>query len=108
LPTAEVERLIRTALADLSEPRVMADLGGKVAQSYTTGRNDQIDVMKDEFDAYFYSAVMDLNTCEPCAALDGAEHNYGDETFDTPNANCDGGIDRCRCVTIAVARDAAA
>jgi len=47
-----------------------------------------------------YSAILDQNTCSPCAALDGREFAVGSSDYDRympPYSGCEGG-DRCRCV----------
>lgn len=104
-PRAEAE--VMRALDALSLPKVAADLAGAVTRAYTTGRNEQIDAMRDVFDSYYYSAVMDSGTCHECMARDGQEHELDDPNYATPSPYCDGG-DRCRCITIAVVRGAEA
>jgi hypothetical protein len=101
------EIAVRDALNALSVPVQVANLGGAVNQSYTNGRNEQAASMRGETETAFYSAIMDEGTCGPCEALDGEEHDPGDEAFATPNPECEGDW-RCRCITIYVFREEAA
>jgi hypothetical protein len=107
MPARDVERSVFTALTDLSEPTVKADLAGVIAQTFINGRNEQALSMRSDLETAYYSAIMDQNTCDTCAAFDGAEHDPEDATFSTPNPNCEGG-NRCRCVTIYIFRQQAA
>jgi phage gp29-like protein len=73
-------------------------------EAFADGRTSGFEEHADEIDRYYYSALLDLNTCENCAAADGADGKTLDEIPDCPNPDCDGG-DRCRCVQIAVFKD---
>ena len=59
---------------------------------------------RDEIASYIYSALLDVNTCEACAAADGQESESEDGIPAVPNPDCDGG-DKCRCVVVAVFKD---
>jgi len=98
---------VTSALQDLSIPSLQADLAGMIGTQFNNGRNEQALALQDEIETAFYSAVLDSNTCGPCFALDGEEHEVGDSEFSTPNPDCDGG-DRCRCITVYVFREVAA
>jgi truncated hemoglobin YjbI len=63
--------------------------------AYQVGRADaaaELEVKKT-----FYSAVMDSNTCDNCAEVDGAEVLDGLPA--APNPQCDG-ASRCRCIHV--------
>lgn len=107
LSQADTTERVMDALKALSEPSAIAELAGTITRAYQNGRNEQAKAMRDQIDTAYYSAVMDQGTCPSCAALDGAEHDLGDSTYDTPNMNCDW-PPNCRCITVYVARDQAA
>lgn len=100
----EQARFVQRALDKLSEAVQLSGLAGTITQAFTNGRNEQALSMKDQVEAAYYSAIMDDNTCEMCAPLDGAEHAMDDETFTTPNPDCLGG-ERCRCITVYVFKE---
>lgn len=60
------------------------------------GRSDEAERRSDEWDRVEYSALLDQNVCEPCAAEDGKTGNSEDDLQPTPNPECLGG-DYCRC-----------
>lgn len=66
------------------------------------GRSAEMADRKDEIDRYEYSAILDVNTCDPCAADDGETATSLDELTDTPNPDC-AGFDSCRCFRVAIA-----
>jgi hypothetical protein len=47
------------------------------------------------------SPLLDINTCENCAAADEATGPTPGDIPDIPNPDCDG-ADRCRCVHVYV------
>lgn len=107
-PTAaEQLATVTAALHDLSEAVQMANLSGLSNRTFINGRDEQADAMSSQIEEEFYSSIMDVNTCDPCAALDQASQEAGGSDFSTPNPDCEGG-DRCRCVTIYVWREQAA
>lgn len=63
------------------------------------GRSDEAESRKDEWDRVEYSALLDQNVCEPCAAEDGKTASNEDDLEDTPNPDCLGG-DMCRCFLV--------
>lgn len=108
LPPAEIEAAVRTALGPpptgrLSEKVVQADLGGKVVQTFTTGRVEQVKAMAEEVTAVFYSAMMDSSTCEVCVSWDGTDVTDRYQSV-LPNPACLGSRGRCRCEPVAVFR----
>jgi phage gp29-like protein len=72
-------------------------------EAFSAGRDDGFEDYADEIDHFIYSALLDINTCENCAAADGAEGS-ADEVPSVPNEDCGGG-DKCRCVLVAVFKD---
>jgi hypothetical protein len=60
------------------------------------GRSDEAEARSDEWERVEYSALLDQNVCEPCAAEDGQTANSEDDLQPTPNPDCLGG-DYCRC-----------
>ena len=77
-----------------------------VNSAYGMGRNEivAIAVAAGLVEKRFYSAMLDTNTCDVCARMDGAR--YSETHFVTPNPNCFGatysksGGNPCRCMTI--------
>lgn len=66
------------------------------------GRSREMEDRRDDIDRYEYSAILDANTDEACAAADGETAPNEDELPDAPNPDCDGG-DYCRCFHVAIA-----
>jgi hypothetical protein len=60
------------------------------------GRSDEAEARSDEWERVEYSALLDQNVCEPCAAEDGQTANSEDDLQPAPNPDCLGG-DWCRC-----------
>jgi hypothetical protein len=60
------------------------------------GRSDEAESRSDEWERVEYSALLDQNVCEPCAAEDGQTANSEDDLQPSPNPDCLGG-DWCRC-----------
>ena len=73
-------------------------------EAFADGRADGYEEHADEIAAAIYSALLDMSTCENCAAADGQEGATPADIIDVPNPDCDGG-DRCRCVHVFVFRD---
>lgn len=63
------------------------------------GRSDEAESRSDEWERVEYSALLDQNVCEPCAAEDGKEASNEADLTSTPNPDCAGG-DWCRCFHI--------
>jgi len=79
--------------------RAAAELAHKVI---AFGRADEMRNRSDEIGRYEYSALLDVNTCEPCAALDGTTAQSMDELPEVPLQDCLGGA-MCRCFIVAIA-----
>lgn len=105
LSQVEKRQRIYEAIMGLSENVIQNELAGGLIRAFGTGRNDQAEAMGEEISSAFYSAVMDDNTCGPCALLDGDQHELGDPAYQAPNPDCLGGAN-CRCVTVYVFREA--
>jgi phage gp29-like protein len=73
-------------------------------EAFADGRADGYAEHADEIGSVIYSALLDINTCEACAAADGEEGATPDDITAVPNPDCDGG-DRCRCVHVFVFSD---
>lgn len=70
-------------------------------------RFDKLDDGDIWVDAVIQTAVMDTNTCDDCAEVDGEQMELGDdrqEELHPPYVMCQGG-DNCRCVQIALLSD---
>lgn len=74
---------------------------GVVNRVLNMGREAEMEDRKDEIGLYEYSAILDQNTCGPCAQDDGQEANSPDDLPDTPNPECEGS-DFCRCFIVAI------
>lgn len=75
--------------------------GGASNRVIGIGRGDEMRSRSDDIGRYEYSALLDVNTCDPCAALDGTTAENMDDLPEVPLADCDGGS-LCRCFIIAV------
>jgi len=60
------------------------------------GRAKEARARKDEWSTVEYSAILDANSCEPCAGEDGTQASDEDDLTPVPNPSCAGG-DWCRC-----------
>ena len=65
------------------------------------GRSDEAEARSDEWERVEYSALLDQNVCEPCAAEDGQTASNEDDLQPAPNPDCLGG-DWCRCFHVFV------
>lgn len=69
---------------------------GLASKVINIGRSDEAERRSDDWDRVEYSALLDQNVCEPCAAEDGQTASSESGLEDTPNPACLGG-DLCRC-----------
>lgn len=79
--------------------RAAGGLGNRVV---SIGRRDEMRSRADDIDRFEYSSLLDVNTCSPCAALDGTTAQNMDDLPEVPLAECDGGS-MCRCFIVAIA-----
>jgi len=68
------------------------------------GRGDAFGELQDEIARWIRTEAMDQNTCDPCAAGDGAEWTSYDEVDWSPGDDCEGG-DACRGQLVGVFAD---
>jgi phage gp29-like protein len=77
------------------------EIGTTVRQVMLDGRTVQADAQKSEIADAVYSAILDGNTCGPCEDRDGDQTTDLDEASGwCPNPDCEGGIEKCRCLQI--------
>jgi hypothetical protein len=105
LPDAELERELRAFMDGLSD-KPTADLARKSSSvAYNQGRSASTLGAAEQGSAQFAvrSEVLDTNTCDECAALDGLVVEIGTPSYYEflPPAKCLGG-DRCRGFYVAV------
>lgn len=95
-----VEKLL-DALLGQSEKFIDGIAGNVVNAAISKGRDEEIVAQGDNVDHTEYSAILDANTCGPCADADGETAVDPLDLPAAPNPDCEGG-DRCRCIHIAV------
>jgi hypothetical protein len=86
-------------LQDEAQSGAARDAGGEVNEAFGIGRATAAQQMQDLIASATYSALLDANTCESCAELDGTHWSDLAEAVDPPNPDCDG-RDSCRCVLL--------
>lgn len=84
----------------------MAD--GVVNGGWGAGRTIEGNKHKNEIEYAYYSSVLDRSTCRWCEVNDGNKHEVGDPNFITPNPECAGTENLCRCITVYVLKAEAA
>lgn len=99
----DVETYLKT-----TSDRYRADrMTGAVVMGFNAGRKEVFRL--GPIATYYASELLDVNTCETCAALDGTEYfSLADAEVDYPNAgfvDCLGG-DRCRGTLVAIYNEA--
>lgn len=102
LLTNYTKDLLRQTLLDQSEKFLDQLAGSAINAAIQSGRADEAQERKDEWDNVQYSAILDSNTCDECAGWDGAEADDPGQLPDTPNPDCEGGAN-CRCFHVYVA-----
>jgi hypothetical protein len=99
--TGAAIRMSELALDDQSDKWVDGLAAEGANEAFAEGRYDGYEEHADEIASVMYSALLDINTCGPCAEADEKEGTTPDDIPDVPNPDCMGG-DRCRCVHIFV------
>lgn len=97
-----VERLVEM-LASQSDAFVEETAASTANAAIQAGRSREAQARSDEWEKVTYSAILDRNTCGPCAEADGMEATDEADLPDAPNPACEGGW-RCRCFHIFVAK----
>lgn len=100
----EIIRSIEDDLDGQSDKWIDGAASKGANEAFAEGRADGYEQHKDEIQSVVYSALLDINTCENCAAADGEEGATPEDITDVPNPDCDGG-DKCRCVHVFVFSD---
>ena len=93
---------VQNALNTGSVSYIDRTAGGLSNRVIGIGRRDEMRDRSGDIDRYEYSALLDVNTCSPCAQLDGTTAQSMDDLPETPLSECDGGA-MCRCFIVAVA-----
>ena len=104
---AELEQRIISALEDEIDSGAKRDAAGEIHEAFGIGRANAAQDLSDLIESATYSAILDVNTCDPCHELDGEEFVVDSPAYEEnlpPNANCDG-QDSCRCVYLYIASD---
>jgi hypothetical protein len=99
---AALEAAIRTEIETGSVSYIDRTATGLANKTLAIGRADEMQERSGDIERYEYSALLDNNTCPPCAADDGRESASPDGLPSTPNPECDGS-DFCRCFIVAIA-----
>lgn len=92
------------ALTGLSDKELIATAKFSVSEALNFGRQAEARIEADDIDRVVYSALLDENSCGPCADLDGREYEFPSAEWDEvapPYKGCEG-KDRCRCVGVYV------
>jgi len=71
------------------------------------GRAKEARARKEDWTTVEYSAILDSNSCDPCASQDGEQASDESDLTPTPNPDCLG-TDLCRCFHVFIYERAAA
>lgn len=102
---------VEARLADDVDKAPIGEARAEVNEAFAVGRAVEAASRRDDIDVVQYSALMDTNTCGPCAALDGTRFAFQSEEYYRtlpPYAGCDGNkgrADACRCVHLYLLKD---
>lgn len=100
----ELAEAIQHALTPELETGLKALAKGELNEAFAIGRATEAKQLSDQISEVEYSALLDANTCDPCADEDGKTFAFeSPEYFRTlpPFKDCDGNKgrpDACRCV----------
>ncbi len=100
----EIIRSIEDELDAQSDKWIDGAASKGVNEAFADGRAAGYEAYRDLISEVQYSALLDINCCENCAAADGATGATPDDIPDVPNPDCDGG-EKCRCVHVFVFAD---
>lgn len=84
-------------LGQLSDKPINELARQSTGKAFNLGRNVELQRQEERVAFVIRTEILDGNTCDPCAALDGTRYDVGSaEYFDNmPPAKC-AGADRCR------------
>lgn len=104
LPPEEAAAKVAEHLSGLSDAGMKQQLNGAIQRSYGTGRQAFMDVNVPT--SIVASELLDNNTCEPCADVDGTEYetiaeSEDDYPYGGGYIDCEGGLN-CRGTIIAI------
>lgn len=106
----ELAKKIVDDLDDEIESGAKRDAASEINEAFGLGRAGAANDFGDSLETATYSALLDANTCDVCAELDGEEFAADSPELAAvmpPNPGCLGG-DACRCVVIWQAKEQAA
>jgi hypothetical protein len=95
-----IEKLQDLLLAQ-SDKFIERIAGGAVNAAIQSGRSAEAESQTEAWSSVMYSAVLDANTCGPCADADGETAASEEDLPAAPNPECEG-QDRCRCFHVFV------
>lgn len=96
LLTNYTKELLTNILLDQSDKYVRQLSEASINAATQSGRADEAEARKDEWDNVQYSAILDANTCGPCEEADGMEADKAEDLPPAPNPDCEGQAN-CRC-----------
>jgi len=95
-----------TGLRGLSDKELVASAQYSVSESFGLGRGVEAEKNGAGIERSQYSAILDENTCDHCAKLDGEEWNYDDPRtakYASGNPECLG-ASKCRCLLVYISK----
>lgn len=96
---ADLEAAVINDLKDEAEAGARRDAGAEINEAFGIGRAAAAKLLSDLIESATYSAILDADTCDPCAELDGKSWANVDDAVEPPNPDC-AGRDSCRCVLL--------
>lgn len=102
LSGVDLQRSIQSTINTGSVAYIDRAAGGLGNRVVSIGRRDEMRSRTDDIDRFEYSSLLDVNTCSPCASLDGTTAQSMDDLPEVPLAECDGGS-LCRCFIVGIA-----
>lgn len=109
LSADEVAVQVADYLGALTDTYLADQFGGAISAAQNAGRLATMD--ENGASLFYASELLDANTCDPCAEIDGTEYSSAEEAAaDYPGGgfrDCDGGP-RCRGIVVAVYDEAPA
>lgn len=92
---------LKEILFGQSEKYIDQIAGAAANAAIQSGRSVEAENQSDVWVRVIYSAVLDANTCSPCADADGEEADDEADLPAAPNPDCEG-RDKCRCFHVFV------